>query len=64
MNGIKSPMPSPRLALGFEGIHPATQMISLPTLSSRAIYPSDMASTTWAVDGFLYREAMSLYLKG
>ncbi|KAF8126168.1 hypothetical protein EV363DRAFT_596381 [Boletus edulis] len=78
MNGIKSPMPSPRLALGFDAIHPATQMIlSLPTLSSRAIYMSDMASSstwwsptaggdraTWAVDGFLDREAMDLHLKG
>ncbi|KAF8120485.1 hypothetical protein EV363DRAFT_1189323 [Boletus edulis] len=62
---LQSPMPSPRLALGFEAIHPATQMIlSLPTLSSRAIYMSDIASTTWAVDGFLDREAMDLHLKG
>ncbi|KAF8429946.1 hypothetical protein L210DRAFT_3562748, partial [Boletus edulis BED1] len=43
-----SPMPFPRLALGFEAIHPAQMIISLPTLSSRAIYISDMASSsTW-----------------
>ncbi|KAF8415043.1 hypothetical protein L210DRAFT_3515703, partial [Boletus edulis BED1] len=37
------------LALGFDVIHPATQMfLSLPTLSSRAIYMSDIASSsTW-----------------
>ncbi|KAF8430782.1 hypothetical protein L210DRAFT_948038 [Boletus edulis BED1] len=56
MNGTSIPMPFLRLALDFEVIHPATQMfLSLPTLSSRAIYLSDMASSgraTWAVDGF------------
>ncbi|KAF8451966.1 hypothetical protein L210DRAFT_3515116, partial [Boletus edulis BED1] len=42
-------MPSPRLALGFEAMHPATPMVlSLPTLPSRAIYMFDMASSsTW-----------------